>query len=236
MVTKWMHVAMPRENTWVLPIWSVINNAIKNGICSEPNKKSRELGIHISTRLNLLPLITKRINSDWRLLYSETQKFGDEYVFEKNKDGYAVPVKPEVLNQLLVDIDSFLFETNSCCELMKKFLYEIHKHYGEEIPRNEIGSILQKILIDNGQNPNWFRLLASRRNFFIHEGAPYVSIDISNKHPDLLIMKENLKTFTNHKKFFRLSDFDSIIKGFSEAIVLLQEYIIKLYGKKMKKP
>jgi len=72
MVTKWLHVTMPRENTWVLPIWTIIDHAIKKGICSEPNKISRELGIHISTRLNMLPVVSQRINLNWKVLYSES--------------------------------------------------------------------------------------------------------------------------------------------------------------------
>jgi hypothetical protein len=228
MVTRWLHVTETGGNLWVLPIWSSINHAVSRGTCAEPNGYTRELGIHISTRLNMLPMIVKRINAGWKALYQETMNYGDECIFEPGKEGYATPVKAETINSLLIDIDSFLFETNSCCELMTTFLGEIYKLRGEEIKKEDIVKKLRKILIENGQNPNWFIFFDKDRNFFIHEGAPYVAIDISDDTPDLLIMKENLKSFNDPKKYSRLSELDAVVKGFSEAIGALRNHMIYL--------
>lgn len=236
MITKWLHVAHLGGNPWVLPIWSAVNHAIAKGTFPNVDNDVRELGLYISTRLDMLPIITGRINTGWRDLYSETLKFGDEYQFEKNKDGYAIPVEKALLSQLLIDIDAFLFETNACCELMMMFLQKMLNHLGESIEEKKITKRFRDILMKNGHDPSWFRLLDTERNFFIHMATPYVAIDISTPHPDLLIMKENIKAFDDPTKFIRLSELDSVIKGFSEAIIIVQEYLIKAYGAKKKAP
>ena len=92
--------------------------------------------------------------------------------------------------------------------------------------------ILKDLLVQNGQDPNWFQLLDKDRNFFIHNGTPYIAIDVSTEEdPDLVVMKENLKSFEDTKSYTKLSEMDSIVKGFSTAKIILQEHIMGLYQK-----
>ena len=232
MITRWLHVSEFGGDPWVLPIWGMINHATEKGLCQEINQELRELGIHISTRLNMLPVTIGRINTGWKSLYKEVEKYKEDNIFEKNKEAYVIQVKSELINYLLVDINSFLFETNACCELFMKFLEGIYQHRGIEYQKNKLGMILKDLLVQNGQDPNWFQLLDKDRNFFIHNGTPYIAIDVSTEEdPDLVVMKENLKSFEDTKSYTKLSEMDSIVKGFSTAKIILQEHIMGLYQK-----
>jgi hypothetical protein len=111
---------------------------------------------------------------------------------------------------------------------MMTFFSDIYKLHGREIKKEYSGKELKRILIENGQDANWFALLDKDRNFFIHHATPYIAIDISVDPPDLLIMKENLKSFNDSNTFTRLSELDTVLKGFRKAIHILQDHLITL--------
>jgi hypothetical protein len=65
----------------------------------------------------------------------------------------------------------------------------------------------------------------------MHEGAPYIAVDLS-KEPeyfDLLIMKENIKTFSGPDTFVSLSEINSIVRKFVAARQKLQDYLVSLF-------
>jgi hypothetical protein len=229
MISKWLHINELGGDPWVLPIWGAIINAVERGDCNPVDPEINELGIYISTRLNMLPRIIQRIKSGWHTLYSEIKSYDEKYVFSTGKEGFALPVNDNVKFQLLIDIDSFLFETNSCSELMTEFFFRLLRHRNIPCKKDKAGDKIKIILTENGQNPDWFVLLDKERNFFIHNAAPYIAIDISREPPDLLIMKENIKDFSDPKKFTKLSELDQIVKGFWEAKNILQKHLIQIY-------
>jgi hypothetical protein len=76
----------------------------------------------------------------------------------------------------------------------------LHQHRGKHIPKPQVRGKLRSIINDAGQDPSWFAQLGKHRNFFMHEGTPYIAIDLSNDvngRYDLLIMKENLRHFSS---------------------------------------
>ncbi len=64
MVTKWLHLEELGGDPWVLPIWSAF---AAEKVPPLP-KELGELGIHASTRLNLLPRIIARLNDETKAL------------------------------------------------------------------------------------------------------------------------------------------------------------------------
>ena len=208
MEMKWLHIDTDVGDPWVLPIWSAVNNATKSKPLAPLTKDMRELGLHISTRLDILPFVVSRINSEVHQIYKAASNYGEEHIFTKEAEGYALPMreKRDLVHFLLADIDALLFETNSVCELMTNFFERLYSHAGINLRKGEAGLKIRNILESEGHDSKWFQDLDSHRNFFIHEGAPYFAIDVSlgpNKY-DLLIMKENLKIFEDSSKFVRL--------------------------------
>ncbi len=226
---KWLHINEAGGDPWVLPIWSSIHKAIKEGRIKEPAENIGELSLFISIRLNMLPRIVKRINSECNDLYKEIKDITQEYVFNKNTEGYAFEISGDLKYELLIDIDSLFFELNSSCELMKKYFLALYKFLGAKIDKNDFGKKIKNILNDGGIDSKWFINLDKHRNFFMHEGAPYIAIDLSDEpiSYDLLIMKENIKVFDNADKFVRLSELNEIVEGFLRSRDIVQRHLIQ---------
>ena len=235
MEMQWLHIDTDVGDTWVLPIWSAVNNAIRSKRVAPLTKEMSELGLHISTRLDILPIVVSRINSEVDQLYKAASNHSEEHIFTREAEGYALPMreKRDLVHYLLADIDALLFETNSVCELMATFFERLYSHAGIKLKKAEVGPKIRSIIESEGQDSKWFQELDTHRNFFIHEGAPYLAIDVSlgsNKY-DLLIMKENLRIFEDSSKFVRLSELNNIVKGFILARHTIQQHLVGLFQK-----
>lgn len=230
MVTKWLHILELGGDPWILPIWSAVNSAVSAGRVSELTPEVLQRGGYISIRLNMLPRIIGRINSQCKQLYEKIEGRGPEHEFLEKKRGVAFKIDYNLKYSLIIDIDSLLYELNSCCELMTKLFEDLYKHVGNPIDNNSAGLCIKQILKGAGQDPRWFTILDNHRNFFMHEGAPNIAVDLTNAPPyDLLIMKENLFEFKDPSKFFYLSDLDDIVQGFVVAKPIIQHHLIGLY-------
>jgi len=230
MVTKWLHLNEMGGDPWVLPIWGAVHRAIEAKKTSAISKELSELGVHVSTRLNVLPRVVKRLNTGTNDLRRATKAHKPEHVFTSAARGAALPVDNDLKYQLIADIDAFLFEVNSCAELIGKFFQLLHAHAGSPIADDKLTAALRDALRRFGVDGNWFRLLDRNRNFVAHKGTPYLAIDVSDDVKwELLIMKENLLKFDEPEKFFHFAELQAISAGFSSAKVALQKYLIELF-------
>ena len=180
MVDRWIHIQDSGGDWWIQPIWSEINKSVERKKVAQPNDEMRSLGLHLSTRLDMLPRINKRVNEDVKELYTVMKKHETKHITTLQKRGVGYQIDNELKYQLLIDIDSLLFETNSCTELMQKFLVKVYQHLDLTIGSNNIGWEIRKLLTKKGQNVSWFVDLDVNRNFFTHEGSPYLAVDITD--------------------------------------------------------
>ena len=232
MPNKWVHINTDVGDPWILRVWSAVNDAERSGKAFPiPKEVKSQLGLSISTRLDMLPRIVRRINDEVNKVYKATKAHKKEHIFTEQKEGYAFDIEENLKFNLLTDIDSLLFELNSVCELMKSLFFVLYTHIGIAIKKEEVGLIIKKVIDGAGKTSDWFKELDNQRNFFMHEGAPYFAVDISagpGKY-DLLIMKENIKFFDDHSKFIKLSEINSIVEGFSITKPIIQKHLIELY-------
>ncbi len=231
-VKKWIHINDSVGDPWILPIWSVVNDAESKGKSKTISKeiKSR-LGISISTRLDMLPRILNRINKEVYDVYKAVEIHNSDHIFTLKKEGYAFDIDENLKFNLLIDLDSLLFELNSVCELMTNLIFELYTHAGKNIDKKKVGFIIKKVIEESGESSDWFINLDTHRNFFMHEGAPYIAADVTNgpDNYDLLIIKENIMNFDDLSKFIKLSEINSIIQGFLYSKQLIQMHLINLY-------
>ncbi|MCK5218607.1 hypothetical protein KAR10_03745 [bacterium] len=232
MPEKWVHINTKVGDPWILPIWSAVNDAEVSGKSIPISDKVKsQLGLSISTRLDMLPLIVRRLNEEVSEVYKAVKAHNSEHIFTAQQEGYAFDIEKGLIFNLLIDIDSLLFELNSVCELMTNLFFELYTHAGKTLKKDKVGLIIKKIIEKSGKLSDWFIDLDNHRNFFMHEGAPYFAVDISKGHSeyDLLIMKENIKIFDDQSKFIKLSEINSIVQGFLYSRALIQEHLIELY-------
>jgi hypothetical protein len=104
MVKEWIHINYNARDGWHLPIITAINNCQLN---DSFDADFWDLGLHISTRLDMLPFIYGNIYSISENLFSVIKNTSiDKYFFTKNKEGYALPIDIEIKYNLLIMIDS----------------------------------------------------------------------------------------------------------------------------------
>lgn len=228
-ITEWLCFSELGGDFWVLPILTAAQDACDSKKINPLPKKAHALGSHISTRLNMFPHIINKINIGCDKLYPKIKEVDPKYIFSSTKEGYGLSIDNNLKYNLIIDIDSLLFELNACCDFMKEFLEILYNHVGKTI--KDAGSTIKKILQAYGQSIDWFIDLDTHRNFLLHEGTAYIAIDISNapQKYDLIIMKENLKTFTDTRKFFLLTELSHIVQSFEKGKVALQKELILLF-------
>ena len=232
MARKWIHLNTEVGDPWILPIWRAVNDAESSGKASRISERVKsQLGLSISTRLDMLPRIIRRINDEVNQVYEATKSHKEEHICTESKEGFVFTIEEDLKFNLLIDIDSLLFELNSVCELIMRLFFELYTHIGKNIKNKELGLLIKRIIEDAGQSSDWFKKLDTQRNLFMHLAAPYFAVDISEGpgNFDLLIMNENVKLFDDYSKFIKLSDINSIVKGFSVAKTIIQEHLIEEY-------
>jgi len=232
MVTKWLHILELGGDPWILPIWTAKNDAVQAGRVSELTPEVIQKGGYITIRLNMFPRIIDRINKKCKELYKKIEIRKPEHEFSRPKENgkAAFKIDYNLKYCLIIDIDSLLFELNSCCNYMTSIFEDLYKHVGNPIKKKSGGLRIKKVLQDAGQNTDWFAMLDDLRNYFMHTGSANIAVDLTNAPQyDLLIMKENLFEFTDQNKFRRLSDLDYIVQGFIAAKQIIQKHLIQLY-------
>jgi len=200
MIDKWLHIEELGGDLWVLPIWSSVNDALQKGKIKNLPAEVYELGVYISTRLNILPRIVKRINAEVTELFVVAEKHEEDNVFTKTEEGRALRINNDLKYNIIGDIDSLLFEINSACELIKQnpsWFSNLDQH------RNFfIHNATPYIAIDISSGPGNY---------------------------ELLIMKENLKDFKNKEKFITFFSLNEIVQGFLNSKPIIQDDLVNLF-------
>lgn len=230
-VTKWLQITSRDRDPWILRIWGAVNAANECGICGPLPPRLRELGPHLTTRLTMLQRIFHRINEEVATVRRKVANHEARHEFTPEQpDAVAFPLDDDLTYNLLLDLDSLLFEIWSCCELVTRLFAELYAHRGRPLRWPRVGREIRRVLETASHPTRWFESLASHRHFFIHEAAPYVAVDLSDPdRPDLLFTKRNLRSFDDSEEFLRLSEIKAIVEGFEGAKRLIQEHLIALF-------
>jgi len=214
----------------VLPIWTAVNKAIASKRVTRITSEMSELAVHISARLNVLPRVIVRLNSEEAsLLAAVKESYGPKHAYTIRGEGTTIFVDNNLKYKLIADIDSLLSEVNSCTDLMCTFFGLLHNHAGRPISPDKLARTLRDALAKQGVSGGWFKLLDRHRNFVAHGGTPYLAVDISDAAWELLVMKENIREFVDAEKYFRFSELREIVDGFARATAALQVYLVALY-------
>jgi hypothetical protein len=189
-----------------------------------------ELSLYISTRYVMLLRIAYRVRIGTHSLFQFAEKaYEPRHVFSPDQSGYVLThIDQGLLYDLLVDIDAILFELNALTDLFKDLLALTHERIGVPLPGKKPGKELKRIIMIGGADTNWFSTLDNHRNFFIHNGSPFIAIDISDEPWDLLIMRKNLKDFSDPTSYLRLSDINQVLDGFESARNVFREHLLAL--------
>lgn len=228
--TTWIHISERPGDPWVIPIWTVIRDAIRRGTVAETPQDVKELGVHISTRLNILPLAWHRVSVSRAALLDSVETFGNTgTVYTAATEGSALIMPMRPVYEFILDLHSVLYETHACAELMRNFMQRAIIHSGRPRARS-IKQEFKRAIEQNGASSAWCDGLEAARGFFIHEGTVYVAVDVSGVEKDLLLMTENVQAFDDVRSYLRFSDLSSIRLSFERSKPAIQQYIFNLFG------
>ncbi len=230
MITRWIHFEELGGDPWILPIYAAVNVAVDQGRCAKLPNATYALGLHVATRLNLLPHVVNRLNLSCIAVYEKIKAYDEWHVFSTDRDGYAFRLDPSAKYLLIADINSFLFEVNACADLISEFAQALYKQVGRPAEKEQIINDIKGAYRQANLDPRWFALLDGNRNFVAHNGTPYIAVDITNpEKPALLVMKNNVVAFDDPTTFFTIADLQMISTGFTQTNTLLQQLLIGLF-------
>ncbi len=228
-VKRWVHFSEEGGDPWVLPIWSAVNAAIRGGRSRNITKRLSELGVHISTRLNLLPHAIRRVNEGTVAVNATLANLSSNHVFLPGLQAQALRIDKTLKFHLLLDVDSLLFEMNSLYELWSEFFKAFHLHANVEMPAASSDQSIRWVLEKGGGSTRWIDELRKERNYFTHRGAPYLAVDVSRKHYDLVFLRSNVIDLDASNDYIRLSELNDMVQGFRKAKPLIRDYLAGLY-------
>jgi len=167
MPEKWILINTKVGDPWILPIWSAVNDAERSGKSTPISKEvTSQLGLSISTRLDMLPRIISRLNEEVIEVYKAAKAHNSENISTVNREGYAYDIEENLTFNLLIDIDSLLFEMNSVCELMTNLFFVLYTHAGKTIDKKKVGLIIKRIIEGSGKSSSWFIDLEPQKLFY----------------------------------------------------------------------
>ncbi|WP_133650847.1 hypothetical protein [Paraburkholderia flava] len=235
-ITQWVHLTEMQYDQWVLPIYTAWHRAAqekrttdKMQVVTGQGMPITELGLHISTRLTLLPYIGHRLGQDLAALWNAVAAdLTADHRNTPDKEAFALPIDNDRKYLVIADLHSILFELNACIDAMKDFMHAVHKHVGLPITTTERIRIINSWMNMKGIDHGWFSQLDSARNFVAHQGAFYLAFDTSSTQWDLLMVKQDIKVFDDPETYVRFSDVEKIMTGFSACRIAMQTHLVAL--------
>ena len=228
--TRWIQISERPGDQWVLPIWTAVNQAITRGSASAIPKGMSELALHLTTRLNMLPMAWTgaHASADALIAYA-TRRAGQENICRTGREAYALVMSMTPVYRFVLAIHSALYETYAAAELMRNFLGRARRHAG--LPK--VASLKEEFknaLAQGSGDARWCDDLETARGFFSHQGTAYVAVDVSRAARDLLLMKRNVHEFDNETSYLRYSELTQCGIGFERSKLSVQRYVADLYG------
>lgn len=229
MIARMLHLSQLGSDPWVLPIYSRANQTQQiRGREPLPDEVKR-LGLQITMRLNLLPSLIERLNSDMGLLLDQAKgAMQPEHVFTPtHHDAIALQVDDHLKYLVICDLHAFVAELDACMDHMKQFMMAIHNYVEQPIDDNQRIEIINGWMAVDGIDPRWVKRLAGARNYVAHTGPLYLGIDVSNSPWDLLLLKE-VVVIPKPNQCFRLTELDGIARGFTACKSAFQRHLMSL--------
>jgi len=227
---EYLHINYQPDVGWVLTIMSRLQNSSKPELRKAFDQwhetPLKELGLAITTRMHMLGLCIKRLNKRVDELRREMSADIPQ-VEECLSKGYAFRLKDKELPyELLLDMDSFIFETRSLYEIMGKFLVSLFQTlFARHMTEGEIQSTLSSAGID----VRWIEDLRENRKLFFHDTAPWLAARFlrENSNFDPVLLKRNVIEFDDPDSWIDFIELRQIYDGFVNSAGELHRFLME---------
>lgn len=230
MATQHLHINYVPETGWVLTIMTRLLNStdpqLRKAFEAWSDTPLMELGFAITTRMHMLGLCIRRMNRQVSNLRAELSGDLPQVAWALAKGGVFTLKDKELPYELLLDMDSFIFETRSLYEIMGKFLPELLRTlFGKAVTEAD----LQAILAASGIDTRWIAELRENRKLFFHQTAPWVAVSIEGEEKkfDPVMLKRNVHTFEDPSSFVEFARLCEIYDGFVASATELHRFVLE---------
>jgi hypothetical protein len=136
------------------------------------------------------------------------------------------PNDKELPYELLLDMDSFIFETRSLYEIMGKFLVHLFRAlFGKPLAEDDVQTILSSANIDT----RWIGELRENRKLFFHQTAPWIAVRVEGEEMkfDPVLLKRQVQTFDDPVSLVEFDRLREIYNGFVESVTELNRFMLE---------
>jgi len=227
--TQHLHISYVPANGWVLTIMSRLLNSpdpqLRKAFEDWSDTPLMELGFAITTRMRMLGLSIRRLNRQVSALRDELNADLPQVEWCLAKNGAFTPKDKDLPHELLLDMDSFIFETRSLYEIMGKFLVHLFRAlFGKAVTEAD----LQARLSANGIETRWIEELRENRKLFFHQTAPWLAVSVGDGMKfDPVMLKRSVQTFDDPDSFVEFDRLREIYDGFVESVTELNRFILE---------
>jgi len=184
-----------------------------------------EMGCALATKISILGRVIRRFDAQMVRLDEELKEKTDEEIRTLLRGGFVFTTHDELLpDDILADIDAFLFESRSAYEIIGKFLAEFFQRIlGQALSQQEIVARLEA----DGIDTEWVKQLRDHRVLFFHNTAPWIALEVARWQPrrfDLLVLKKTVPDDSND--MIRLKELVDIFRGFEKSLGALHQFIV----------
>jgi hypothetical protein len=232
MTNNYLEINYEPTERWVRPILARLHQSsstiIKERMKAWGETPLRELGLAIGTKLTMLPVVVARINRQIQLLRDQLDESRVDQCLNQGA-GYGLSDRAFPF-EILVDLDSFLYESRSTYEIVGHFLKEFFSHIlGRDVSQGEIQALLQC----EGLDTQWIQELQENRILFFHNTAPWLAIQILSKTPlrfELVLLKKVARDAAGFGDRLHFKQLQAIYHGFASSLEALQRWVIRQIG------
>ena len=183
-----------------------------------------ELGMAVATRFSLTLRVASRLAELLQQLRNEIEESGK--IDELLDEGYVyAPKDSRVLYDLCTAVDAFYFEYRSCYEVVGKFATTFCR---EMLAKNVTQDELVDVLTAAGVATDWITSLRENRNLFFHETAPWIALQIHERHPvncSIVVMKENTEELDDPTTFVTQEQIVATIDGLQAGLWAVHNWL-----------
>jgi hypothetical protein len=224
------HISYEPENGWVLSMMTRLsqskNPQLRRAFEEWSKTPLLEFGFAVTTRMQMLGLCIRRLNA--RITQLRKCLGNDEEQLRlclEQEYAFRLPDN-HLAYEVLLDIDSFIFESRSLYEIVGKFLHSFFATvFGHNVTEEELQALLSKRNIET----RWINVLHDSRILFFHQTAPWLAIkmDTSSQRFYPILLKKNVRKINNPDDFVSFESLRNIYEGFVNSLDTLHQFVME---------